>query len=430
MKMIYTQNQNDEETKTNFSFSIAEIAIALISYVLGYIYVKFTSVSMLLVLVIVVGCTEFLNRKKPLTKENVFYTICFAIITIAYSYSIKERFNYIENEIWDESMLALFTHGMAIWYVISRSGKLVDGKSSVFFPMDIINGAISIPFSNLFLRLKTIISSIAQSVNNRKENKERNYWFIPAIIICVVLFVAAASLLSQSDDTFGKVINDFLDVFKIEWDLDLIVTIIFSLPVGAYLYGLIVGSYRYEEENLPRIKTVINDFLSSLKRIPAWFWLVVVSLFSVMYLCYFFLQGSYLFGAFTNTLPEGFIISQYAVKGFWQLCQIMAVNGAVLYVVTRMADQEAKNNPYFKFACIFLLIESILFAVIALSKIILYISVFGFTPKRIQGFWLVTVLMVGCILWIINLIKERKTFAYWMYFTIFTLTATCLYSLL
>ena len=35
-------------------------------------------------------------------------------------------------------------------------------------------------------------------------------------------------------------------------------------------------------------------------------------------------------------------------------------------------------------------------AAVAFSKIALYISVFGFTPKRLQSAWLVTVLFAGC----------------------------------
>ncbi len=57
---------------------------------------------------------------------------------------------------------------------------------------------------------------------------------------------------------------------------------------------------------------------------------------------------------------------------------------------------------------------SAVLAVIAASKIILYVSDLGWTPKRIQSLWLVGVLAAACLAWGIHLISGKKTFKPWL----------------
>ena len=57
----------------------------------------------------------------------------------------------------------------------------------------------------------------------------------------------------------------------------------------------------------------------------------------------------------------------------------------------------------------------------------LYISIYGFTPLRLQSSWLVCVLFAGCVLWILNLFTGKRVFRLWMYFSGITLTLLMLY---
>ena len=120
-----------------------------------------------------------------------------------------------------------------------------------------------------------------------------------------------------------------------------------------------------------------------------------------------------LFGAFVRRLPEGYIVSQYALEGFFEMGKVMAVNFALLWLVTRSSRERGKA---LKWLCLFLLSESLLFAVIAFSKLALYIDNFGFTPKRIQGAWAIFVLSFGCVCAAVSLLAKRKTFRIWMIF--------------
>ena len=143
-------------------------------------------------------------------------------------------------------------------------------------------------------------------------------------------------------------------------------------------------------------------------------------------LVFFAVQSRYLFGAFTRTLPEGFIVSRYAREGFFELCKVMAVNFALLWLVTRMSRVPVRENRPARILCLILLAESMLFAVVAFSKLALYIDCFGFTPLRLQSSWLVIVLFVGCLAAGRTLLTGKKSFRPWLIFSCVTLSLLCL----
>ena len=126
-------------------------------------------------------------------------------------------------------------------------------------------------------------------------------------------------------------------------------------------------------------------------------------------------------------LPEGFIISQYAREGFFELCKVIAVNFSVLWLATRMVTDETKNSASFLWSCLIFLAESMLFAIIAFSKLYLYIHTFGFTPLRLQSTWLVCVCFAGCAFWMWSLVTGNKSFRKWVIFSAVTLCLLCVF---
>ncbi|MBR3297433.1 MAG: DUF4173 domain-containing protein, partial [Firmicutes bacterium] len=295
-------------------------------------------------------------------------------------------------------------------------------KSGHLLPLDALNGFIIFPFSNFFLKIR----SIWYSLRSRKESgKKTDAAVVAAVLVsvgvCVLLFLNAAQLLSDADSAFAELFDKIREVFSFDLDEEVFIRIIFSIPVSSWLFGLIAGSVRTKDSFLENQRGSVNRFLTSIRRVPPIVWTCVIAAFSVMYLVFFWLQGSYLFGAFTRTLPEGFIVSQYARQGFFELCKVMALNFVLLWMVTRMAavsrlQAAGPGYPSLKISCIVLLAESMVFAVIAFSKLLLYIDCFGFTPLRLQSSWLVCVLFAGCLCWLYNLLTGRPVFRRWMYF--------------
>ena len=79
--------------------------------------------------------------------------------------------------------------------------------------------------------------------------------------------------------------------------------------------------------------------LPKLRVVPEAVWLAALGVFSVLYLAFFFVQGRYLFGAFTRTLPESFTVAEYARQGFFELCRVMAINFTLFWL--RPAGKQA-----------------------------------------------------------------------------------------
>ena len=105
----------------------------------------------------------------------------------------------------------------------------------------------------------------------------------------------------------------------------------------------------------------------------------------------------------------------------------MAVNFVLLWLVSRMSAKSPRENTPAKWFCAALLIESLLFAAVAFSKLVLYISCFGFTPLRLQSSWLVCVLFAGCVCAMYTLFSGKKSFRAWMIFGAVTLSLLHLY---
>ena len=415
------------EGQGGFTSTRAERLCALLSYITAYLYVNAITnnfrgrINWLILLTCggIIAITELLNRERRPCRESFVWLGCFVVCTV------RICFNWFFGTVWDEAEVYLFTHIFCVWWVLSRSGKLLEGKSGHLLPLDAVNGFIRFPFGSFFLRLKTVGTLSSERKNGRGKDRKGIWWTVLAAVLCVVLFFLATELLTDADEGFAGLLDGFWKTLDIDFG-DFWFYFFFSLPVGCWLFGLMAGSARCGGETLERQRLGLYGFLERIRRVPAGLWIAVTGLFSALYLAFFILQGSYLFGAFTRTLPEGFVVAEYARRGFFELCKVIAVNFSVLWLVTRMADEKARENRFFLAICLVFLAESMLFAVIAFSKLALYISCFGYTPLRVQSTWLVCVLFAGCVLWTVNLLTGRKLFRLWMLLGAVSLTVLVL----
>ena len=409
-----------------FRASPAESVCAVIMYIPAYLYVLYAALSyrselyvlcIAAVALFLVGITEALNTGVKRSAESWVWLSCFAAVCFSYVRAgLSASAEYEMQHVWYSKELFLFIHIFAVWWILSRSGKLAEGKSGHLLPLDALNGFVVIPFSNFFLKIRSVWYLCRSKMSpGKKTDVAAAAVIVAALGVCALLFANAVSLLSEADFAFYELSEKLREVLSFDLDEEVFMRILLSLPVGSWLFGLAAGAVRTKESFLEKQKNSVGSFLASLRRVPPLVWSLVIGAFSVMYMVFFYLQGSYLFGAFTRTLPEGFIVSEYARQGFFELCKVMALNFGLLWMVTRMS-REGTQNKAILIPCLVLLAESMLFAVIAFSKLALYIDCFGFTPKRLQSTWLVCVLFAGCVLWTVNLLTGKEVFRKWMYF--------------
>ena len=404
--------------KPRFSASWVEIAAALACYVLGWIWFDLEQPGWLLVFVAAfIGLTELLHRETPRPRESWVWLGCMLVLTASVVFG---RYNA-----WEEAFFPLFfLHIFAVWWVLSRSGRLSEGESGHLLPLDALNGFIIFPFKHFFLRVRSLWYGLTHLGRGEKRVKtETLVWSAAAVLVAALLFAKAVQLLMRADEGFGTLLKDFANWFSFDFDG---IRLLFSLPVGAYVFGLLAGAAREDAGVLHERGSRLKAWLATLRRVPAPVFAVLMAAFALLYLAFFILQARYLFGAFTRTLPEGFVVAEYARQGFFELCRVMAVNFVLLWLTARLPSLSLREQTTLRVLAAVLLGESLLFAVIAASKIGLYIDCFGFTPLRLQSMWLVCVLAAGCVCALTTLFTGKKSFRAWMFFGAATLSLLCL----
>ena len=372
-----------------------------------------------------VALAELLHWRTPRPRESWIWLGCLGAILL--SLMLWPELDKLDSHVWDPYLRSLFLHLAAVWWLLSRSGRLCEGRSGHLLPLDGIHGFLLFPFKHFYLRIRTVFFALRQPFRNRRRVKGATLlWSCLALLAAAALFVVAAGLLMDADKGFDSLMGRIGDWFRFDWNREWIGKLLLSLPVGQYLFGLLAGTGREEPEKLRERGKALCGWVESLRKVPNLVWTLLTGAFCLLYLLFFAVQSRYLFGAFTRTLPEGFIVSQYAREGFFELCKVMAVNFALLWLVSRMSRTPVRENHPTLILCLILLAESLLFAVVAFSKLALYIDCFGFTPLRLQSSWLVCVLFVGYLAFGWNLLTGKKSMRAWMVFSAVTLSLLCL----
>lgn len=404
-----------------FTATLRERLLALLIYIPAYLYCCSwnTGYAFLIFCAFFIAMTEWRHWEEKRSLESWVWLGCLVVTVLSAPLG--------RNRVWGDLRL-LFAHGFAIYWVLCRSGRLSGGESGHLLPLDALNGAVIFPAKHFFLRIRTVFYTLTHL---RGADQKRQPVVVFAVVLALAtalsLLVLAVQELSGADAVFQDGAKRFLALLTPQIDELVLWRFLLSLPIGAYLFGLVAGTGRESIEALRGRGEAVESCLRSFRKVPFGVWIAVMAVFSAVYLAFFGLQASYLFGAFTRTLPEGYTVAEYARQGFFSLCRVMAVNFALLWLVTRSCAQPVREKRSVLLLCTGILAESLLFAVIAASKLYLYISSFGFTPLRLQSAWLIVVLFAGCACALYALWGGKKAMKGWMLFAGVTLALLHLY---
>ncbi len=358
-----------------------------------------------------IGETLYWNRKR--TVESWLMMVMTVIGAVSVCFQI--------GEVWENAMKAFFTHLFGIYWIMCRSGRLAEGKTSHMMVWDGITAFCVMPFKNWPLNVRTIISIF----RTKKDGKSKKT--VPIVLLAsvigIILFFIALSFLRNADDGFNDLMVQIGDFLKIKWDETLVAKIFMTAFSATWLYGLFGGCHRETAEQVSKRGDNVKWFVGKLRKVPGLVWVIFIGLFSVFYIVFFIMQGNYLFDAFIMKLPQEFTYSQYARKGFGDMCGVMVVNFILLWLSTRTS---AGKELAVKISCTVLNVESMLFALIAFLKIYMYIDAYGFTPLRFQSIWAATVLFFACICVCISMFTKKKTAHIWFFGSAVSLAALCL----
>lgn len=360
-------------------------------------------------------------------RESWFWMACGLVIAAALAFG---RCRATE---WP-AYLAL--HGIAAYWVLCRAGLLTEDGSGPFFLWDVFNALVAAPFGGIFLRVKTLFGALKDAclrIRRRGTGVDAKSVKISVflVLLSLPLLFAAGELLSRADVTFASFWQAFCNLFRFQWPAlprwfrEFGWRFFWSLPVGAYLYGLVGGSRQKEGPVLNGGE--LRAQAEGLRVAPRGGLTVIFALFCGLYAVFFVIQAGHLFGAFFGNVPGKITAAEYAREGFFQLCQVMAINFGLLAAAAKLSRVPLRKNGALRFFALLLMAESLLLAVTAGSKLWLYIDRFGFTARRLLSFWAVLVLAAGCVLAIASTLRPCRAVQKWIWFSAATFTLLCLY---
>lgn len=292
--------------------------------------------------------------------------------------------------------------GAAAYWTLSASGRLLqNGATSQWIFFDGWNAFAAVPFGNFGSQVRVLMN------RGKEETQEKEDHPLGAVLLGIVLVIPVLiiilPLLSNADAGFERMVGGIVDYIR-EHLLLVLIRGVFAVPVSFYLYGLIFGGISGRKTDTVRTEKLAAAG-RQVKRVPYVAACTVLTVICLIYLLFMGIQGNYLFAAFMGKLPGDFTYAEYARRGFFELCQIGFWNLLILGGVQLFAREEGQSGKALGYLKLLLHGLTLLLILTAVSKLGMYILVYGLTVNRvIPMVFLIWMAMVFVAL----MIRQRK----------------------
>ncbi len=252
--------------------------------------------------------------------------------------------------------------------------------------------AVKEPFGNYSACPKAVFS-----IFRHKSGAKNIGYAVVGLMLSIPLTIVVCILLISADDGFDKMLGSIIDSISLAgfW------TFMFGLPVSFWIFGIIYAAV----SSKGKLRTDYISLEEEKKRrqvAPTALICSFAAPLCVIYVMFFFSQLGYFVSAFGGAVPEGFSISEYARKGFFELCIVAVINLLVIAAMNAYCRRTDGKNTALKLMTVIFSVFTLILIATAESKMYLYISRFGLTPKRVYTSWLMLILAVIFILIIVS----------------------------
>lgn len=416
MENYYLEPNTDKVVapqKKSAEYSYIESVFALITFVLGFIFIKLFPAasrplgSVIFTLLMFASAFVFMCIKG--VKHHLFPSVI-AISGLVLSFAMFLNTNGFVNTI-----IFLYVAVAYCYWIFTAFGNKIGEKHSDFLALEAANALFVMPFksyANIFLAGFALI--------NRGGMKR------VALALCgliaAVIPTAVVSLLLSYDQSFSEMM-DIIISSPAEFIFENIPTLIISIPVSMYFFGLLYSC----SNNVCADKMTAEACEKSLLKIKAI--PTIATVFAALpvlavYVIYFISQSTYYLSAFSKNLPEGLSYAEYARSGFFELCMVAIINAAIVAAVNAFTNAESKAAKIaVKMVNIIFPVATLVLIVTAISKMVLYIGRYGLTEKRVLATWLMLMLFIGFTVFIFKqfISKIKLSAVFLALFLVFTL---------
>ena len=272
-----------------------------------------------------------------------------------------------------------------------------------FFPFDLSETVCAAPIRHMDAAPKAISASAKKA-----ESAAAVKTVLIGLLVTIPLTAIVAGLLASADSGIEKLLFRLIDL-PTEHAASTAAQLLFGIPVGFWIFGMLYSAAqrRFYVSPMPE-DAVYEEKLAGARMIPNLGLYAGITPICLLYLIYVISQTGYFLSAFTGKLPGDMIYSEYARRGFFELCAIAVINLFVILVLTGCAKQGGRERPkaltgYAAALCLF----TLFIIATALAKMVLYIDTYGLTRLRLYTAWFMVLLAVSFLVLLVRQFTRR-----------------------
>ena len=362
--------------------------IAIATYIFGHFYasllvIYFAFAKLAVFYIVIVEASAYFIHKER-TKESILWATFLLFQGILLGFDRSFEFEKL-----------VFLHATVIYYTLCRFQRLSLPNTSETILLDFFQGWIVQPFSHIFARMIHVIKYILTHIRSKQIKT-----ILFSIIILIPLVLFALGQLSAIDQNFSALTNSLFRFIFHELISMNFYRIIWSIPVGAYLFGLISSCILSEKPFISY--DGCREFFLKKKVIPLISIRITTVVLLALYLAFFIFQLSDL--PTVLAAPTAQSSCEYAVRGFWNFFRIMGLNIVLILALNFLIRKEDTSST--KIDTYILLFTTICFNLLACLKLGLYFFTYGYTERRVIALWLLVAIFISLILMIIRMHKK------------------------
>lgn len=383
------QPEQSDPPPVKTGYETKEKVVALLSFVLGYLFVRFFIFS------------------SPLGFGATAFAVCFALVAVIFFVRANKPFDRKTILFLSVGMLfstphALFSSGVLLFPAAVCSFLFtvlwiarVCGFDSRFVFKDIFRAAFITPFRSFGKGF----SALGQFFFRRSKAQKAVLSILLGLAITLPLTAIIALLLTSADELFATVFDRIKAVFSTVFFsniFELTVHLTITVPVFLYIFGLLDGHYR-----TPSVQSAATDQPHNglLYRFSPLTFCVIVTPPLLLYILFVCVQAPYYFSAFSSYLPPEYTVASFARRGFFELCAVACINlllTAGLHFLTRRRE-DGKPHIAVRIYNILMISFTLVLLATAFRKMLLYIDSFGLTRLRTLTCWFM-LLIAACFI--------------------------------
>ncbi|HSL93806.1 MAG TPA: DUF4173 domain-containing protein [Bacillota bacterium] len=381
---------------------------ALLAFIVGFLFVRFVllswqgvGVTIFTIVYAAFSSLYLMKRGHKLDSESIFWLSI--LIGTGFSYSLWMSQGLRP---WRELFLFL----TAVYFVLITTKTTLLGKTSDWLPLDGLHGLIVVPLGNMLAQVRSI-AGLRSASDRSKPGRNVPWPVIGGILLSLMALTLIVPLLFAADSGgFARLtegLTSFIDEM-LRVNPELVLQLVLALPVGAYIFALLAGS-AHRRGSRSYSSEIMPEVAKQVRILPGVTVLILLATVNAVYILFVLSQIPYFFSAFFGARPAGWeVYSAYARDGFFELLRLSLVNLALLAIANLGGQAHRRNSLPLRLLNSLLSLMTILLVATAMSKMFLYIAVYGLSMRRLLPCLFMLLLAAVCVAIIV---WQRKDFS-------------------